>query len=134
MLIPTHFGLVSKLLPFPCSILCCQCYSVKQVESSYFLKSIVLREVVNEIYYQFGEMEEGFKDMKIVTNKSVFPSGLLSLKSRWYLSISDAGAKDPQFRQTVHHGAEWRPAAQRRVSISMFYICFLLKSPTRPLL
>lgn len=57
--------------------------------------------------------------MKTLTNKSVLPSGLLSLKSRWYLSISDAGAKDLQFRQTVRHGAEWGPAAQRRVSLTM---------------
>lgn len=64
-------------------------------------------------------MEEGFKDVKTLTNKSVLPSGLLMLRSRWYLSISDAGAKEPSFRQMVHHGAEWELAAQRRVSITM---------------
>lgn len=64
-------------------------------------------------------MEEGFKDVRKLTNRSVLPSGLLSLKSRWYLSISDAGAKDLQFRQTVHHSAEWGPAAQKMVSITM---------------
>ena len=76
-------------------------------------------------------MEEGFKDVKTLTNKSVLPSGPPSLKSRWYLSISDAGAKDPQFRQTVHHGAGWGLAAQRRVSITMLLqllpaeVCFM---------
>lgn len=57
--------------------------------------------------------------MKTLTNKSTLPFGLVSLRSRWYLSSSDAGATDSQFRQTIHHGAEWGLAAQRRVSITL---------------
>lgn len=63
-------------------------------------------------------MEEGFKGVKTLTNKSVL-SGLLSLQSRWYLRISDAGARDAQFRQTVHYGAGTGPAAQRRVAVTL---------------
>lgn len=60
-------------------------------------------------------MEEGFKGVKTLTNKSVL-SGLLSLKSRWYLGISDAGAKDP------HYGAGRGPAAQSRVATTLLQL------------
>lgn len=72
-------------------------------------------------------IEEGFRGVKTLTDKSVL-SGLLSLKSRWCLGTSDAGARDAQFRQRVHRGAGQGPAAERVAT------AFLLESAACPLL